>query len=111
MAERGVSRCNDEQEGLGRSAKTQQKYGTATRTPCSATTPDLFVKHFVQKDETLPGIALKYGRSVCQFCRRLVWASLVISLVKLTQFDQGRVSHCIFPRECRFYGSGVLAKV
>ena len=65
MAERGVSRCSgNEQEGLGRSAKTQQKYGTATKTPCSAATPDLFVKHFVQKDETLPGIALKYGRSV-----------------------------------------------
>ena len=66
MAERGVSGCgSNEQEGLGRSAKSQQKYGTATRTPCSAATPDLFVKHLVQKNETLPGIALKYGRTVC----------------------------------------------
>jgi len=65
-AERGVSRSsNSEQEKLGHSAKTQQKYGTATRTPSSAATPDMFVKHLVQKDETLPGIALKYGRSVC----------------------------------------------
>jgi len=65
-AEGGVSpRCSDsEQEKLGRSAKNQQKYGTATRTPCLAATPDLFVKHWVRKDETLPGIALKYGRSV-----------------------------------------------
>ena len=65
MADGGVSRSSDEQERLGQSAKIQQKYGTATKTPCSAATPDLFVKHFVQKDETLPGIALKYGHSVC----------------------------------------------
>ena len=67
MADGGVSRnkCASEQERLGQSAKTQQKYGTATKTPCSAAAPNLFVKHFVQKDETLPGIALKYGRSVC----------------------------------------------
>jgi len=65
MADGGVSGCNSEQERLGHSAKVQQKYGTATKTPCSAATPELFVKHFVQKDETLPGIALKYERSVC----------------------------------------------
>jgi len=64
MAEGGVSRSCDEQERLGQSVKTQQKYGTTTKTPSSAASPDLYVKHFVQKDETLPGIALKYGRSV-----------------------------------------------
>ena len=68
MADGGVSGRRNEQERLGQSAKTQQKYGTATKTPCSAATPDLFLKHFVQKDETLPGIALKYGRSVCCCC-------------------------------------------
>lgn len=65
MADGGVSRSSNEQESLGHSAKVQQKYGTATIAPSSAAAPDLFVKHFVQKDETLPGIALKYGRSVC----------------------------------------------
>jgi len=65
----GVSRNGNEQEKLGQSAKIQQKYGTDTKTPYSAAKPDLFVKHFVQKDETLPGIALKYGRSVCWFFR------------------------------------------
>jgi len=64
MAEGGVSRSSNEQERLGQSAKEQQKYGTASKTPCSAAAPDLFIKHFVQRDETLPGIALKYGRTV-----------------------------------------------
>ena len=65
MAEGGVSRSSNEQESLGHSAKVQQKYGTVTTAPSSAAAPDLFVKHVVRKDETLPGIALKYGRSVC----------------------------------------------
>jgi len=42
MADGGVSRlCGNEQEKLGQSAKSQHKYGTATKTPSSATTPDL----------------------------------------------------------------------
>ena len=65
MADGGVSRkWASEQESLGESARTQHKYGTATNTPCPTAAPDLFVKHFVQKDETLPGIALKYGHTV-----------------------------------------------
>ena len=54
----------NEKVTLGKSAKCQHKYGTANRAASTSTYPDQYIKHTVQKDDTLPGIALKYGCSV-----------------------------------------------
>ena len=59
------SKCfNNEKETLGRSARVQHKYGSSSRTSSTSTYPEQFVKHIVQQDETLAGIALKYGCTV-----------------------------------------------
>jgi hypothetical protein len=53
-----------EKETLGKSVKTQHKYGTANRTSSTSTYPEYYMRHIVEKGDTLPGIALKYGCSV-----------------------------------------------
>jgi len=93
MADGGVfGNCGSEQEKLGEIVRSQQKYGTATNTPCLPASPELFVKHFVQKDETLPGIALKYGRSVCPLRRFsllgfILWAVRMLYDAKIVFLD------------------------
>jgi LysM repeat protein len=54
----------NEKETLGKSVKSQHKYGTTSRASSTSTYPEYYIKHIVQKDDTLPGIALKYGCSV-----------------------------------------------
>ena len=64
MADKSGRVSVDEKEKLGKSVKSQHRYGTVGDASTQASIPELFIKHKVQKDETLPGIALKYGRTV-----------------------------------------------
>ena len=58
MAAKGES----ERSSLGKSMKTQNRYGsTTTQVPQKET----YVKHYMKPGETLQGISLKYTISVC----------------------------------------------
>jgi LysM repeat protein len=58
---------HNEKETLGKSVKSQHKYGTTNRASSTSTYPEYYIRHIVQKDDTLAGIALKYGCSVSRW--------------------------------------------
>ena len=51
-------------QGLGKSLKSQTKYGTTSKLMC---VNESFIKHYVRQTETLQGIALKYGCTVSKY--------------------------------------------
>ena len=53
-----------ERQGLGKSLKSQTKYGTTSKLMC---VNESFIKHYVRQTETLQGIALKYGCTVSKY--------------------------------------------
>ena len=57
MAESG----RNEKASLGHFAKSQAKYGTTTK---STYTNETYLKHTIEKGETLQGIALRYNVTV-----------------------------------------------
>lgn len=62
MADGGTT----ERQGLGKSLKSQAKYGT---TATVASTNETFIKHRLSQNETLQGIALKYGCTVSKYVK------------------------------------------
>ncbi len=63
-----------ERQGLGKSLKSQTKYGTTSKLMCSN---ESFIKHRLLHGETLQGIALKYGCTVSKsvHIRKVRWNS------------------------------------
>ena len=53
-----------EKETLGKCVRSQHRYGTASKSSYTPSNPSHFIKHEVRLNDTLAGIALKYGSSV-----------------------------------------------
>lgn len=56
------SREMEERRSIRDSSRKLKKYGSTSK---HIIRNDCLIKHFVCKDDTLPGIALKYGITVC----------------------------------------------
>lgn len=52
-----------EKQSIRESGRSLKKYGST----CNHVRNELLIRHEIEKDETLAGIALKYGCTVCNF--------------------------------------------